>query len=106
MLLIVGCLVLTFGVIARHTGDVSMNSLTSNFIAGFYLIFSFFKALGLNGSADAYRSYDVVAQVSPAWGLAHPFFEPALGVADLPRIVPVATNIVTLTVTAADAAGA
>ena len=105
LFLIVGYIALTVALIARVSGDASAHTLMSNFMAGFFLVFSFFKLLDLNGFAEAYRSYDLIAQELPAWGKAYPFVELALGAAYLLRVAPVATNLITLVLMAAGAAG-
>lgn len=69
-----------------------------HFMAGFFLVFSFFKLLDVRAFADAYRSYDVVAAKWPAYGYLYPFIELALGAAYLTHFAPVATNAVTLVV--------
>ncbi|MFZ1498185.1 MAG: heavy metal-associated domain-containing protein, partial [Saprospiraceae bacterium] len=38
------------------------------FMAGFFLVFSFFKFLNLKGFAESYAMYDVVAKRVSAWG--------------------------------------
>ncbi|HEY5825598.1 MAG TPA: cation transporter, partial [Cyclobacteriaceae bacterium] len=43
------------------------------FMAGFFLIFSFFKMLDLNGFADSYSMYDVIAKKFKGWGYAYAF---------------------------------
>jgi hypothetical protein len=68
------------------------------FMAGFFLVFSFFKLLNLRAFADAYGGYDVVAARWRAWGYAYPFVELALGAAYLTGAWPVLTNAVTLVV--------
>lgn len=78
------------------TQSVDMSTLMRHFMAGFFLVFSFFKLLDLNGFADAYRTYDVLAGVWPFWALIYPFVELALGIAYLVNFAPYATNIVTL----------
>jgi copper chaperone CopZ len=82
--------------VALATGDRSAATLMRHFMAGFFLVFSFFKLLDLRGFADAYRSYDLVARVVPAWGALYPFVELALGVAYLLNLAPVAVNAITL----------
>jgi hypothetical protein len=67
-----------------------------DFMAGFFLVFSFFKLLDLRGFADAYRSYDIVARRSRAYALAYPFMELALGVGYLMRWEPTITHAATL----------
>ena len=68
----------------------------SRFMAGFFLVFSFFKLLNLRAFADAYAGYDVVAARWRVWGYDYPFVELALGAAYLTGFWPVATNVVTL----------
>lgn len=70
----------------------------SNFMAAFFLVFSFFKFLDLKGFADNYSSYDIVAKKWPAWGYVYAFIELGLGIAYLMRLNPLVTNIVTFVV--------
>jgi hypothetical protein len=68
------------------------------FMAGFFLVFSFFKMLDLKGFAESYAMYDVVARQVKAWGFIYAFVELALGVAYVANFQPWMTNIVTLVV--------
>jgi hypothetical protein len=76
-----------------------------HFMAGFFLVFSFFKLLDLRAFADAYSGYDVVAARWPLYGYIYPFIELALGVALLTHFAPLATNAVTLLVMGVSAVG-
>lgn len=69
-----------------------------HFMAGFFLVFSFFKLLNLKGFAESYVMYDVVAKRIPAWAYLYAFVELALGVAYTVNFEPFITNIVTLIV--------
>jgi len=69
-----------------------------HFMAGFFLVFGFFKLLNVSAFADAYRGYDVVAKLWPAWGSVYPFVEVLLGAGYLANVWPVAVNVVTLVV--------
>ena len=69
-----------------------------HFMAGFFLVFGFFKLLNVSAFADAYRGYDVVAKVWPGWGFVYPFVEVLLGAGYLANVWPVAVNVVTLVV--------
>jgi len=91
--------------VAITTGDRSPHTLMRHFMAGFFLVFSFFKLLDLRGFSDAYRSYDVVARLWPTWGYIYPFVELVLGIAYLLNIKPVATNFVTLVLMLVGAVG-
>ena len=68
----------------------------SHFMAGFFLLFSFFKLLNLEGFAESYAMYDIVARHWNGWGYIYPFVELALGLAFLTGTYPVATNGATL----------
>lgn len=69
-----------------------------HFMAGFFLVFSFFKLLNLTAFADSYQMYDIVAKRSRAYALAYPFIELLLGIAYLIDFQPRLTNLVTLIV--------
>lgn len=66
-----------------------------NFMAGFFLTFSFFKMLDLKGFADSYSTYDIVAKRWRGWGYVYAFAELALGIAFLIKFNPLLTNAVT-----------
>ncbi len=66
------------------------------FMAGFFLVFSFFKLLNLRGFADAYAGYDLLAAKWRGYGYVYPFIELALGLAFALDVVPLAVNGVTL----------
>ena len=68
----------------------------TNFMAGFFLVFSAFKFLDLSGFADAYATYDLLAKRWHGYGLIYPFLELALGLAYLFRVEPFATHIATI----------
>lgn len=68
----------------------------TNFMAGFFLVFSAFKFLNLRGFANAYATYDLLAKAWPGYGYVYPFLELALGIAYLFRIAPDATYIATM----------
>ena len=70
----------------------------NNFMAGFFIVFSFFKMLDLNGFADSYAMYDIVAKRVKVYAFAYPFIELALGIAYLIGFNPVLTNWTTVIV--------
>lgn len=67
-----------------------------HFMAGFFLVFSFFKLLDVRAFADAYRGYDLLAKAVPAYGFVYPFLELSLGAAYLANFQPVYTNLATI----------
>jgi cation transport ATPase len=68
------------------------------FMAGFFLVFSFFKMLNLEGFADSYIMYDVIARKFRIWAYLYAFIELGLGLAFALNIYPVITNVITLLV--------
>jgi copper chaperone CopZ len=68
------------------------------FMAGFFLVFSFFKFLNLRAFADSYAMYDIVAARFRPWGFIYPFVELGLGLAYLTNFQPILTNWVALVV--------
>jgi cation transport ATPase len=69
-----------------------------HFMAGFFLVFSFFKLLNIKGFAESYAMYDVVAKPFPVWGYVYPFIELVLGIAYLINFNSLITNTVTLVI--------
>jgi copper chaperone CopZ len=78
------------------TGAVDWSAWMTNFMAGFFLVFSAFKFLDLRGFADAYASYDLLAKRWHGYGFIYPFLELALGLAYLFRFEPQLTLIATI----------
>ncbi len=75
------------------------------FMAGFFLVFAFFKLLDIRAFANAYAGYDLLAARWPTWGLVYPFVELALGMAYLANYNPVLTSWVTIIVMGFSAIG-
>lgn len=96
LLLIVGFIAGVTLLIGIRTGRFEMNLLMTNFMAGFFLVFGFFKLLDLPGFVQTYRTYDLVAIAVPPWAWAYPFVELTLGAAYLLHVVPAAVNVTTL----------
>lgn len=69
-----------------------------NFMAAFFLVFSFFKLLDIKGFAESYFSYDIIAKRWMGWGYFYAFIELGLGLAYLLRWDAMTTNIITLIV--------
>jgi cation transport ATPase len=69
-----------------------------HFMAGFFLVFSFFKLLNLKGFAESYSTYDIIAKKWVNWGYVYAFIELGLGIAYLINFKPILTNAVTLVV--------
>ena len=80
------------------TGSFDLLNWMQNFMAGFFLVFSFFKLLNLKGFADSYSTYDIVAKRWYAWGYIYAFIELFLGIGFLTRINPELVNSLTFLV--------
>lgn len=70
----------------------------NHFMAGFFLVFSFFKILNLKGFAESYAMYDIIAKRWNSFGYIYAFIELGLGVAYLINFNPIITNLVTVVV--------
>ena len=73
LFLIVGFITGVTLLVAYATGDWSVEPIMRHFMAGFFIVFSFFKLLDPPGFVSAYRGYDLIARKVPAWGWAYPF---------------------------------
>lgn len=91
--------VLVIAIIAGYhtTGFHAMDAMRV-FMAGFFLVFSFFKMLNLDGFADSYAMYDVIARKFKAWGYIYAVIELMLGLAFALNIFPLLTNVITAVV--------
>ncbi len=70
----------------------------NNFMAGFFIVFAFFKMLDLRGFADSYAMYDLLAKRVKAYGYVYPFIELGLGIAYLTSFFPAFTYIATIVI--------
>lgn len=91
---LLGAVALSETALAPFDGTRAMR----HFMAGFFLVFSFFKLLDVRSFAMSYSSYDVVARRWPGYGFVYPFLELGLGAAYLANFWPMAANIATLVV--------
>ena len=79
-----------------RAGELFPMRAMDNFMAGFFIFFSFFKFLNLQAFADAFSTYDVLAKRSRTYALAYPFVELALGVLFALGLFTVLANILTV----------
>ena len=68
----------------------------NHFMAGFFIVFSFFKFLNLRAFAKSYAMYDIIAKKIPVYGYVYPFIELLLGIAFLTAFNPFLTNVATI----------
>ena len=98
ILLIFGYITVVSLLIQFTQGSFNLTQWMSHFMAGFFLVFSFFKLMNLRGFQEGYSMYDVIAKRFPTWGFIYPFIELFLGIAYLTSFQPLGTNIVTVLV--------
>jgi cation transport ATPase len=105
LLLIVGFITGTVLLIAIASGVFEPMVMMRHFMAGFFIVFGFFKLLDPPGFVSAYRGYDLLARRSAAWAWSYPFVEVALGAAYLLNLWPIIVNSITLVLMLIGAAG-
>lgn len=82
----------------RATMSVDWMVFMRVFMAGFFLVFSFFKLLNLRGFVDAFAGYDLLAMRWRGYGYVYPFIELVLGVAFAFDVLPLVVNGMTVLV--------
>jgi copper chaperone CopZ len=95
LLLIVGFILGGVALAEMKAGTWNWHNAMTDFMGGFFVVFSFFKFLNLKGFVDAYRGYDILAKRSRAYAAAYPFIELALGIAYLMRFQLAYVNLFT-----------
>ena len=98
LILVFAYILLVTLAVEYRLGSFELHRFMPNFMAGFFLVFSFFKLLDIKGFANSYAMYDLLAKRLPSYGLLYPFIELSLGCAYLFDVHPTLTNIVTLIV--------
>lgn len=83
---------------AQMNNQIHWMHFMRNFMAGFFLTFSFFKFLDLKGFAESYAMYDIIAKRFKLWGYFYAFTELALGIAFLIDFNPFITSLTTIIV--------
>ncbi|TDO26364.1 heavy-metal-associated domain-containing protein [Sediminibacterium goheungense] len=99
-ILLIFIYITTIAVISSTLTGVGFNWLQGMnvFMAGFFLVFSFFKMLDLQAFAESYSMYDIIAKRIKTWGYLYAFIELALGIAYATNFQPIITNTITLIV--------
>ena len=84
---------------------ISVNETMRYFMAGFFLVFSFFKLLDLSAFASAYAKYDLIAKRWRRWGFVYPFAELMLGACYLSNVGGQSLHVVTFVLMSFSAIG-
>ena len=98
ILLIFGYIIAVTVLLEVVNGSFEWMRWMRHIMAGFFLAFSFFKLLNLQGFAERYFSYDIIARKWFAWGYIYAFIELVLGLAYLVNFNPLLTNGITFVV--------
>jgi cation transport ATPase len=98
-ILIIGIYIIgiTF-LIGFANGNFIWQNWMQDFMAAFFLVFSFFKFLDLRGFADGYSTYDIIAGKWKEWSYVYAFVELGLGILYLLKFNPLFTNAITFVV--------
>lgn len=84
--------------ILMHRQDWDMQAMMFDFMGLFFIVFSFFKMLDLQGFPDSFRMYDPLAKRVPIYAKIYPFIETILGLMFLLRFKVEIALIVTLVI--------
>ncbi len=90
---------------APSIGHSNSRQWMMHFMAGFFLVFSFFKLLDVRSFADSYAMYDLLAIRFKPYGYLYPFIELGLGFAYLLAWQSTFTNWLTFIVMAFSSLG-
>ena len=104
LLLVIGFVLLVSLLSSFKTSFHLMNWMT-NFMGGFFIAFSFFKFLDLNGFSNSFATYDIIAKKWKGYGKIYPFIELGLGVAYLLALQSAITNIICILILTASTIG-
>lgn len=86
-------------------GRFDIHEAMSDFMGGFFAVFSFFKILNLKGFVDAYSTYDIIAKRSQTYAYIYPFLELAIGIMYLGRFNLIATSGATVALMSVSSVG-
>jgi len=87
--------ILSVTLIIQYIGaEFNLQEWMRHFMSGFFLVFSFFKLLDINGFANSYMTYDIIAKKWRTWGYIYAFIELGLGISYLWNCCPLITNVI------------
>lgn len=81
LLLVVAYIITITLAIEISLSHFALNRWMQNFMAGFFIVFSFFKILDIAGFASSYAMYDLLAKRYKPYAYIYPFIELGLGLA-------------------------
>ena len=98
LLLVFAYILLVCVLVEWSAGGFMLHRFMPNFMAGFFLTFSFFKLLDLSGFASSYAMYDLLAKRLPTYGYVYPLIELGLGIGYLVQGDNLWLNLITFVV--------
>ncbi len=98
LLLVIAYIIIISLTIEISIGHFVLNRWMQHFMAGFFIVFSFFKLLDLNGFANSYAMYDLLAKHCKPYAYLYPFIELGLGLSYIMQLHMTAVYWVTLIV--------
>lgn len=100
LLLVFAYILLVCLLLEWMAGAFVLHRFMPNFMAGFFLTFSFFKLLDIAGFASSYAMYDLLAKRLPQYGYVYPLIELGLGIGYLVQGDSLILNLITFIVMA------
>jgi hypothetical protein len=96
-LIIITGLIIVFTIgMSFYRGGWNYKDAMLDFMAGFFLVFGFFKIINLPEFVEAYSMYDIIAQRSRFYAYIYPFIEIVLGIAYMLRYKLFLANVITV----------
>lgn len=71
-----------------HIDTMNLREMMLDFMALFFMVFSFFKLLDLRGFQSSFKQYDPLASALPFYGWIYPFIELGLGISLIRNYAP------------------
>lgn len=78
-LILIGLFLSGISTMTTLTMDGNWMTWMNHFMGGFFIVFSFFKFLDIQGFANSYSGYDLLAMRWKSYGYVYPFIELGLG---------------------------
>jgi hypothetical protein len=104
-LIVIFSVIIAFVVIKQWYQGYQFHAAMYDFMAAFFIIFGGFKIINLQGFAQAYSIYDIIAQRIPLYAYIYPFLELGLGFLYITRVFLFYANIVTIILMTISAVG-
>jgi copper chaperone CopZ len=96
LLLVFSYIILITSIVEVSHRAFDLHRWMTNFMAGFFIVFSFFKLLDLAGFANSYAMYDLLAKKWSGYGYIYPFLELGLGIGYALTWQPLFVNSLTI----------